>query len=69
MTSKATALDRMKAHIATIDQELGALTKLLDQEQNDVLTANWADVGTVAEIATKLTQIRKFWDGTVDWDL
>jgi len=65
-TRKDTALDRMKLHIETIDRELGLLIQCLDQEQNDVLKANWANVGTVAEIARQLTETRKFWDNTTD---
>ena len=65
-TRKDTALDRMKLHIETIDRELGLLIQYLDQEQNDVLKANWTDVGTVAEIARQLTETRKFWDNTTD---
>ena len=66
MNRTETALDRMKFHIETIGRELDSLQKYLDQEQNDVLNANWADVGTIAHIAAELMQIRKFWDNSID---
>lgn len=51
----------LKTLIDTIEEELVALSTMLDQEKANVRCLDWSDAGTLGYVVTQLESMRQFW--------